>query len=125
MLETEPRDLLLEDNDLVITTDLAFSSGVSGVAQSCKTAMQMFQGEWFLNLDAGIPYWGEILGQKPAIAIAAATAHFTEMLLSIEDVTSVSRMSVTYEASSRTLSVRWQVRCTFGQTPVDTLAINV
>lgn len=125
MLITEPRDLLVVDNDLVVTTDLAFSTGLVGVAQACKIVMQMFQGEWFLDLDKGIPYWGEILGQKPALAIPAASAAFTEALLRVEDVITVSKMTITFDGGARALVIKWQVRCTFGQTPVDTLAITV
>ncbi len=126
MLEVEPRDLLLDRyNDLVITTDLDWSRGIPGVMQECRIKLQMFQGEWFLNLDAGIPYWGQILGQKPAIAIAAIGASFTESLLRVEDVIAVTKMSIVYNGSTRTLTVTWQVQCKFGATPVDTLAISV
>ena len=125
MLETEPRDLLLDRyNDLVVTTDLDWSRGIPGVMQECRIKLQMFRGEWFLDLDAGIPYWGQILGQKPAIAIAAIGASFTEALLGVEDVTAVTKMSVTYDRPTRSLSVTWQVRCTFGETPVDTLNLT-
>lgn len=126
MLETDPRDLLLDrQNDLVIDKDLQWSKGIAGVIQECRIKMQMFKNEWFLDLDSGIPYWGEILGQKPKLAIAAAGQAFTEALLSVEDVTSVTKMEITYDSAARSLTVRWAVRCTFGDTPVDTLAINV
>jgi len=126
MLETEPRDLLLDSqNDLVVTTDLGWSRGIPGVMQDCRIKLQMFKGEWFLDLDAGIPYWGQILGQKPAVAIAAIGASFTETLLSVEDVISVTKMEIVHNRSARSLSVSWQVRCQFGLTPVDTLNIPV
>ncbi len=126
MLETEPRDLLLDRyNDLVITTDLDWSRGVAGVMQECRVKLQMFQGEWFLDLDKGIPYWGQILGQKPALAIAAIGASFTETLLSIEDVIAVTKMQVTYAGATRTLTVNWQIQCVFGTTPVDTLNLSI
>lgn len=125
MQETDPRDLLLDrQNDLVLEDgDFQFSKGIAGVIQECRVRLQMFQGEWFLNLDAGIPYWTEIMGQKPSIAISAAAASFNEALLSIEDVFAVTKMEVTYDHKTRALTVNWAVRCAFGTTPVDVLKI--
>jgi hypothetical protein len=124
MLITDPRDLLLDkNNDLVIDTDLSWSRGIPGVMQECRIKMQMFKGEWFLNLDVGVPYWGQILGQKPAVAIAAAGGAFTEALLSVEDVIDVVKLDVKMVKATRNLAVTWRVRCAFGTTPEDTLLI--
>jgi hypothetical protein len=124
MLETDPRDLALDEhNDLIITTDLDWSRGIEGVMQECRIKLQMFQGEWFLNLDVGIPYWTHILGQKPAIAIAAMGAAFSETLIRVEDVIEVTKMNITHDRALRKLVVNWQVRTKFGTTPTDTLAI--
>ncbi len=126
MLETDPRDLLLDSqNDLVIDRDLQWSIGIDGVIQECRIKMQMFKNEWFLDLDSGIPYWGDILGQKPRLAMAAAGQAFTEALLSVEGVESVTKMDVTYNGTTRRMTVAWSVRCVFGDTPVDTLFVTV
>lgn len=72
-LDTDPRDLKLDrQNDLVITTDLQWTRGVEAVMQDCRIVLQMFQGEWFLNRAAGIPYWGRILRERPDVAQRAA-----------------------------------------------------
>lgn len=126
MLETEPRDLLLDDrNDLVMDVDLDWSRGLPGVMQECRIKMQMFKGEWFLNLDVGVDYWGRILGQKRALAIAAAGAAFTEVLLSVEDVIKVTKMEIQYSGNTRALTITWRVLCKFGETPIDTLDLSV
>lgn len=125
-LTNEPRDLLLgPDNDLVITSDLAFSRGIAAVAQSCRIALQMVQGEWFLDLEVGIPYWEEILAQKPLIAIEASRVAFRRELLSIEGVIDVSKLDITYERSTRTMTVVWQVLTGLGETPLDTIALEI
>lgn len=125
-LANAPRDLLLDaDNDLVVTTDLQFSYGIEAVAQSCRIALQLFQGEWFLDLDAGIPYWDEILSQKPAVAAAVARQEFRRELEAIDGVINVLRLDVTYARTLRTLRVVWQVQTSLGNTPVDTLELAV
>lgn len=125
-LTNEPRDLLLDDdNDLVVTTDLAFSRGVDAVTQSCRIALQMVQGEWFLDMEVGIPYWENILAQKPLIAIEASRVAFRNELLSIEGVIDVTKMEITYERTTRTMTVDWQVLTGLGETPADTIALEI
>ncbi len=125
-LLTDRRDLLLDDdNDIIVTTDLQWSTGIAAVVQSCRIALLMFQGEWFLNLDAGIPYWDEILGKKPRIAIAAARAAFRSELEQVESVSSVLKLDITYAGNTRVLTVVWRVRTEFGDTPLDTIELSV
>lgn len=123
LLSTDPIDLLLDDNDdlVIVDGDLAFSSGVQGVAQACRIAISMFQGEWFLNLDAGIPYWQSILGHKPALAIPAATLAFRDALQEVPGVQAVTVCDVNYNGKTRVAKVRWAVKTVFGDTPVDTI----
>jgi len=119
-------DLLLgDDNDLVVTTDLAFVRGIAGVAQLCRIAVQMFAGEWFLDLDVGIPYWQEIFGQTPDIAMLNARVGFRQELLAIDGVLEILVLEVEFDnALSRTLTVTWQVRTAVGDTPVDTISVD-
>lgn len=125
-LPNNPRDLLLgPDNDLVIGSDAQWTYGVDAVAQSCRIALQMFEGEWFLDLGVGIPYWDEILGKKPELAIPAATAAFRDELLAVDGVLSVVRLNVEYVGQTRTMSVTWQVSTALGNTPVDTIALAI
>lgn len=124
ILENEARDWLLgPDNDLVIENgDFVFAKGLDAVAQECRIAIQMFAGEWFLDLDAGIPYWTEILGFKPEVAVRAAEVAFRSELLAVTDVLSIPLLNVTYNNKSRRLDVEWQVKTVLGETPVDTIA---
>jgi hypothetical protein len=123
-LENEPRDLLLGlDNDLIITNDLDWSRGIAAVAQSCRIKLQMFRGEWFLDLDEGIPFWDDILGQKAEAAIAVARQEFRAALLAIEGVLEISKLEVSFESTTRLMRITWQVRTALGETPVDTLEV--
>lgn len=121
-----PRDLLLSTvtGDIVITGGaLQWTSGQAAIGQSCRIAMQLFQGEWFLNLSLGIPYWQSILGQKPAVAIAAARIAFNAALLGVDGVVKVTKLNVTFDSTTRAMSVDWQVTTIFGDTPADTLVL--
>jgi hypothetical protein len=126
-LETDPIDLLIdEDNQLVfVDGDLAWSRGIDAIVQQCRIALQMFQEEWFLNLDAGLPYWDQILGQKPVIAMQAAQIYIRRELELVDGVVDITKLEITFERVTRTLKVRWQVDTEFGETPVDEIALRV
>lgn len=126
-LLTDPIDLLLdENNDLVIENgDLVLVRGMDAVVQQCRIVLQMFQGEWFLNLDAGIPYFDNILGQKPRVAMAAVQIYFNRELLTVDGVDKVLLLETEYTAATRTLTVRWQVSTEFGDTPVDVINLRI
>ena len=122
---SNPVDLLLDTNgDLVVGSDLSFSSGINAVAQSCLIAIQMIMGEWFLNLNVGIPYFDGILGEKPSAAIAVAQISINSALLACDYVTSVEVLKIAYVGSSRSLNITWQVMTSLGLTPVDTLTLS-
>jgi hypothetical protein len=126
-LLTDPIDLLLNDeNDLVFQNgDLVFSTGIDAILQQCRISMQLFQDEWFLNLDVGIPYWQSILGQKPTIAIAAAQLFVRRELELVDGVEKVTKLEVTYLPTERSLKVVWQVSTVFGETPVDEIDLRI
>lgn len=125
-LTEEPRDLLLDDNnDLVITNDLGFSRGLVAVTQSCRVALQIFMEEWFLDLDVGIPYFQSILAQKPRIGIEAAKIYIRRELSLVSGVIEILKLDVSYEGNTRALNVVWQVRTALGETPIDTIKLEI
>lgn len=120
-----PRDLLLgDDNDIVVTTDAQLSRGLTGVAQACRVAVQLFAEEWFLDLDVGIPYLQTILGQRRDVGQLLAKKAFREELLQVFGVISVVSLDTSFDSKSRTLTVTFQVRTVLGDTPVDTIALT-
>lgn len=115
-LESDPLDLKLDTTgDLALVDgDLVFISGVDAVAQLVKIVIQMFQGEWFLDIEAGVPWFQDILGQKydqPRIRAAIRGA-----ILSVSEVTSILSLETSFTSSTRALSVSFSVRTTFGDT---------
>jgi hypothetical protein len=124
-LVDQPRDLLLgEDNDLVVTSDAALSKGLAGIAQACRVAVQMFAEEWFLDLDVGIPYLQRILGARARVAQLVAKTEFRVELLAVAGVIAITRLDASFEPTTRTLTVTWQVLTDLGNTPVDTIVLS-
>jgi hypothetical protein len=101
---------------------LRFVSGVEAVNVGLRVRCQLFRGEWFLDQAAGVPYWQTLLGQK--FDERSARAAFRSELLTCPGVSEILALDVTFEGTTRTLKVAWQVRCTFGDTAADSLAIS-
>lgn len=133
MLSTDPIDIPLDpltgemaftDGALVLTT------GVAAVAQGIDIALACIKGEWFADLEDGVPWFASptvteeeaLLGAKfDELKMSAA---IREAILSVPGVGEILSLRVTFESSTRAVSVAWEVRTSFGDSIADTFAIG-
>lgn len=104
---------LVEDNDLVFESrNLATVSGSALVAQRLKVILQLFKGEWFLDADAGIPWYQEILekGVDPTVVDSI----LRDAIVSVTDVNRLLVYSSEIDAAARTISVAFTVDTVYG-----------
>lgn len=119
LLETDPVDIKLdEDGDIDMDPELGFTfvSGIDGIAQLVKIALRLFRGEWFLDLDAGVPYFQTILGFKYD---AAALRGEIERAVVVPEVVSIAEITLEFDGATRTASVAVDLRTRFGDTVVE------
>lgn len=116
MLLTDPIDLLLDDDgDLVVEGgDLVLSSGLPGAAQGIRIRVLTFRGEWFLDLDDGVPYFQEILGHK--FEETRAREAFREAIAAAPGVVEVPSITLDFNRGTRVLTISWTARTEFGDT---------
>ena len=121
LLETDPLDVEVDDDgDILVDEDgLHLIAGLPGVAQLCRIAMLLFLGEWFLNLNRGMPWFQEILGEKYDEGLLRS--RLAEQLLTVPGVTEVISITLAFDPLTRGVSVTWAVRTLFGDTEPDTL----
>lgn len=57
--------------DLVLDAagNIAMASDPYAVAQDVASAIKLFKGELFYNTAPGVPYWEELLGHQPPLAL--------------------------------------------------------
>lgn len=98
--------ILQETNDLHLAPDgnLAVARGAKAVAQHVRQRLKTFQGEWFLNTNAGLRWIGPILGSNynPALSEAVVKAE----ILDTDGVTEITAFSVSYTRDVRRLNIR-------------------
>lgn len=120
LLESDPLDVLLgEDGDIVVDPVLGvtFVSGIAGVAQLVKISLRLFLGEWFLDLDAGVPYFQTILGKKyDAVTLRA---EMVKAVVSVPGVVEILSLTLEFDGATREASVSLALRTEFGDTVVE------
>lgn len=115
--------------DLKIDSDIHFTTGGDAVQQMIQTRMQTFRGEWFLDLDEGVPYMeNDSVSASEALLGARfdeikTRQAFNELLVSTPGVAKVETLSVSFDAKTRVLSVSWRVTTEFGDTVSDILEV--
>lgn len=97
-IHPETNDWHFEGGNLVMAT------GAKAVAQHIRQRLRAFQGEWFLDTTAGVPWLAELLGKQydPTMAEAVVKAE----ILDTDAVTEITSFSVGFEKNRRELRIR-------------------
>ena len=106
-------DLLLDDNGVVLRNgDWAFAIDREGIQQRIGQTLRTIAGEWFLDLDYGLPYFEQILVKNPNLP--SVQDIFRRALLSVKGVSSVERLTLSLDTPNRILRVDWVVSTDLG-----------
>ncbi len=128
MLRDEPQDILLDaDHKVVITDDLQWSSGPAGITQGIKIACLIIRGEWFLDLEEGVPYLENrevtagqaILGGR--FNKTKALAAYRRAILAAPGTNEIISLEVQFDPVTRRMQVDFEVKTVFGDTVADTI----
>lgn len=96
-LDPKTHDLVLEGNNL------CFVHGAHAVGQHAKQRLMMFEGEWFLDTQAGIAWIPDLLGNAydPALAEAVIKAELAQT----HGVREITSFSVGFDRDVRRLRI--------------------
>lgn len=83
------------------------------LAQDAASAIRTFKGECWYNTTVGVPYWEQILGKTPPLALLKQ--RFVEAALTVPGVVS-AKCFLTYDRVNRTVGGQVQVSDSSGQT---------
>lgn len=92
--------------------DQEFDVGVAGIASDLKAAWSVIKGEWFLNLDDGVDYYGLVFVKNPDLG--AIRQDFIRVALTVPGVVQVPTFEPVVDAATRTLSASYEVECDTG-----------
>lgn len=94
---TDPADLHLDSlGNLVLVYD------AEAVGQHVRQRLMTYEGEWFLDKEAGVPWMRQILGGQYDAVLAESV--LKAEILETEGVTEIDGFSVRFDRASRGLS---------------------
>lgn len=85
-----------------------FARDAEAVGQDVKTRLQLLQEEWFLDLDAGIPYLQDIAVKPSNVTLAESI--IKQCILDTAGVDEITEFAVTYDRDSRVFGVTATLR---------------
>lgn len=99
--------------------DMTFGQGLANyardaeaTAQSVKTRLLLLNGEWFLDLDAGVPYLQKIMVRPANLPLAESVIKRT--ILETEGVAELRSFVMTFDREPRRLTIQATVVNTYG-----------
>ena len=82
------------------------------MAQSLRIALHFFLGEWFLDLDEGVPMFEQVLVKNPNLP--AIQAMFREKILSVPGILAIESFRFDY-FTTRDLRIDFAASTEFGE----------
>ena len=92
--------------------DIAFVTGADAVAQHCSIRLKTFLGEYWLNLNVGIDYFGKILVKNPNMNVVQSI--FRKTILTTPGVISLLSFSMDLDRASRAMTIEFRANSTEG-----------
>ncbi len=132
-LATDPIDWALDD-DFQLIVPIRYLRGLPAVRQGVRVRLMMAKGEWFLNLDVGVPWHTTDDGTVPEGQQILGNARFDSGLVNDAIRRSIARAPNILEVTdvrsvlddeTRILTITWSARTAFGDLQDDTLALEL
>lgn len=99
-----------------------FVEGTPATAQAVTTRLRLFKGEWFLNLNSGVPWYTEVL-TKPA-RLAQINTLIRNVILQTQGVASLSKFEMVFSSDIRKLAVSFTGTTVWGDEFTDVIGLN-
>jgi hypothetical protein len=110
------RDIALDSSGdwevLASTGDLRLVSDEEAIVQAVGIALQFVRGEWFLDLEFGVPYFQDVLIKNPSPDVLHSV--FRAAILGVKGISAVTSLVLSLDRATRTLSVTWSATSDVG-----------
>lgn len=120
-----PRDLEMDytTGDLKVSGgDLLVVAGLNGIRQELTQRLQFFEKEWFLDLQAGMPYWDQIF--EKGVNLSVLKRLYQDEIEATPGVKLVKELNLRIDKSTRILYVDFVVNTDLGELTIDNFAVE-
>lgn len=105
--------LLNTEGDIeVVDGALPLVVGIDEIAQLCKQHLLASEGDWFLNLDLGLPFFQFIF--KKTTTLSGIEGIYLTAIARVPGIININTFSLAFEPTTRTLDVTFQAQTTSG-----------
>ena len=102
----------LDDSGDIATSGEQFINDVEEIAQTVRTRLKLFLGEYFRDINDGTPWFQDILGKGQSLDVKDAT--IKRRVLQTSGVISIFDFNTDYDLKLRTYSVSMGIFIDFG-----------
>lgn len=107
---------LLDSDGDITTSGRQFTTEVEEVAQTVKTRLRLFLGEYFRDVTDGTPWWESILGKEGTLS--SKEAIIKNRIIRTEGVTQLIEFSTDFDINTRAYTVTAGILTQYGSTTV-------
>lgn len=98
----------------------SFLDGVEAIAQAVTTRLKLLRGEWWENLNDGLPLWQEILGNSGSNQhLAYVDNLITERIINTPGVTQIITYEGLWDSSTRQYSFNSKINTSYSETTIE------
>lgn len=102
------------DKDIYIEGGvIARAEGSDAILQTIKTRLMTVRQEYFLDLDAGLPWYTELMGKN--VDLEKIRAHVAIAIVNTTGVSSLNRLALEIDKSSRALNIEFSYSDIYGK----------
>lgn len=102
----------LEDSGDIATSGTQFTSGQLEIAQTVKTRLRLFLGEYFRDISDGTPWFQDILGKGQSLEVRDAV--IKRRVLQTPEVLSVFEFNTDFDLDKRKYTVGMGIITPYG-----------
>lgn len=103
----------LDSNGDIVTSGVQFISASEEVAQTVKTRLKLFLGEYFRDISDGTPWFQQILGKGSSLSIKEAL--IKRRISQTENVSAIYSFETDFDLATRRYSAEAGIVTPFGQ----------
>lgn len=97
------------DGDIEVENfTLSFLGGIDATIQRIANKFALWRGDWFLNVDAGVPWIQEILGEKPQEQVVFTIIR--NVIVSDPEIEELLSLNINFDRTLRELQIDFRAR---------------
>lgn len=106
--------LIDPDTGDIVTSGKQFTDSVEEIAQTVKTRLRLFLGEYFRDVTDGVPWWESILGKEGTLS--SKEAIIKSRILRTDGVIRLVSFSTDFDINTRIYTVNAGILTKYGVT---------